>query len=184
MDEVQPGDELVAAFVQWAASDRAATAAENRARERWLRDEASSSANWRGILVDLAEHATTVVVASGGHKCSGRVVCVARDFCVLQQPDGRPALLPLAAMSALWPEPAAGGTSVGDRAPDLALSFVGALAALAEDRIPVALTLDDGVGLVGRVVSVGDDVITLRTEGTHRRFAHVRLACVTCCEVR
>jgi len=184
VDDVQPGDELVAAFTQWAAGQRASAAAEDRAKERWLRDEASSSANWRGILVDLAERAATVVVASGRQKCTGRVVCVGRDFCVLQQATGRPALLPLSAMSALWPEGSAGGAPAGDREPNLALSLVGALAALAEDRVPIALTLADGVHLEGLVVTVGEDVITLRVEGTARRFAHVRLASVTCCEVR
>ncbi len=184
MDDVQPGDELVAAFTQWAAGERASTAAEDRARERWLRDEASSSANWRGILVDLAERAATAVVASGQQKCTGRVVCVARDFCILQQASGRPALLPLTAMSALWPDGNAAGAPAGDREPNLALSLVGALAALAEDRIPVALTLEGGVHLEGVVVTVGEDVITLRVEGQSRRYAHVRLASVTCCEVR
>jgi len=184
VDEVQPGDELVAAFTQWAAGERASASAENRAKERWLREEASASANWRGILVDMAEQAATVVIAFGRQKCTGRVVCVARDFCVVQQTAGRPALLPLSGMSAVWPERSGGGAPAGDREPKLALSLVGALAALAEDRVPVALTLEDGVHLDGVIATVGEDVITLRIEGTNRRFAHVRLASVTCCEVR
>ncbi len=184
MDEVQPGDDLVAAFHRWAAGERTTAAAQNRARERWLRDQASASASWAGVLVDLAEQAASVAIGVGRLKYTGRIVGVARDFCVLQQASGRPTLIALAAISALWPQHPGSGSPGGDRRPGLALSMAGALSALVEERSRVALTLAGGDQVEGEMVAVGEDVVTLRTEPPSRRSVYVRLAAVICCEVR
>ena len=61
-------------------------------------------ATWSGILVDLAERATAVVIGIGEHRCSGRVVGVSRDFCLVEQLNGRPAIVPLAVVSSVAPE--------------------------------------------------------------------------------
>jgi hypothetical protein len=184
VDDVQPGDDLVAAFRRWAAGERTTAAAQNRARERWLREQASASASWAGVLVDLAEQSASVVIRVGRLRYAGRMVGVARDFCVVQQPGGRPTLIVLAAISALWPQVTSAGPPAGDRQPGLALSLAGALSALAEERSRVALTLTDGDPVEGEMVAVGEDVLTIRTESPSRRSVYVRLAAVTCCEVR
>jgi hypothetical protein len=116
VDDVQPGDDLVAAFQRWLAGERTAAAAQNRAKERWLRDQASASASWAGILVDLAEQAATVIIGMGRRRCTGRIAGVARDFCVVQQAGGRPALIALEAISAVWPAQgrAGGAGGIGD----------------------------------------------------------------------
>jgi hypothetical protein len=184
VDDVQPGDDLVSAFHRWAAGERTTAAARNRATERWLRDQASASASWAGVLIDLAEQAATVVIGMGRLRCSGRIVGVARDFCVLQQSGGRPALIALEAISAVWPPSRGAESPAGDRRPSLALSMAGALSALADERARVSLTLSDGDQVEGELVTVGEDVITLRTEAPARRSVYVRLASVRSCEVR
>jgi hypothetical protein len=184
VDEEQPGDELVAAFHRWAAGERTTAAAQNRARERWLRDQTSGSASWAGVLVDLAEQAASVVIGVGRVKYTGRIVGVARDFCVVQQAGGRPTLITLTAVSAVWPRDPPAGSPAGHRQPSMALSMAGALSALAEERSRVALALEGGDQMEGELVAVGEDVITLRTDSPARRFAYVRLAAVNCCEVR
>jgi hypothetical protein len=184
VDDVQPGDDLVAAFHRWAAGERTTAAAQNRSRERWLRDQASASASWTGVLVDLAEQAAGVVVGVGRLKYTGRIVGVARDFCVVQPAGGRPALIASAAISALWPQQPGGHSPAGARRPGLALSMAGALSALAEERSRVVLTLADGDQVEGEMVAVGEDVATLRTDMPSRRSVYVRLAAVLCCEVR
>jgi len=136
------------------------------------------------VLVDLAEQAAGVVVAVGGIRCTGRIVGVARDFCVLQPASGRPTLIALGAISALWPQQPGGRGAAGDRRPGLTLSMAGALSALAEERSRVVLSLADGGQVEGEMVAVGEDVATLRTEPPSRRSVYVRLAAVTCCEVR
>jgi hypothetical protein len=184
VDEVQPGDDLVAAFQRWAAGERTTAAARNRTRERWLRDQASASANWAGVLVDLAEQATNVVIGMGRVRCTGRIVGVARDFCVVQQAAGRPVLIALDAISAVWPASQTSGFAAGDRRASLALSMAGALSALADERGRVALMLEDGDQVEGELFSVGEDVIALRIEAPSRRSVYVRLASVRSCEIR
>ncbi|HUJ65470.1 MAG TPA: hypothetical protein VLX59_08035 [Acidimicrobiales bacterium] len=184
MDGVQPGDDLVAAFRRWAAGERASAAAGNRARERRLRDQAAASATWAGVLVDLAEAAATVVVRLGALTCTGRIVAVARDFCVIEPTSGRPSLIALAAISALSPQQTGQSPPAGDRQPHLSLSMAGALAALAEERTPVGLTLAHDVHVEGELAAVGEDVVTLRNEAPARRPVYVRLASIVRCELR
>jgi hypothetical protein len=184
VDDVQPGDDLVAAFHRWAAGERTTEAARNRTRERWLRDQASASASWAGVLVDLAEQAATVVIGLGSLRCTGRIVAVARDFCVVQQAGGRPVLIALDAISAVYPAPGEVASPGGDRRPGLALSMAGALAALADERTRVSLTLSDSEAVEGQLIAVGEDVITLRTEASSRRSVYVRLASIRSCEIR
>jgi len=184
VDGVQPGDDLVDAFRRWAAGERATAAAGKRARERRLRDQASASASWAGVLVDLAEQAAAVVVRFGALTCTGRIVGVARDFCVIEQTSGRPCLIALTAISAVSPQRTGQPPPAGDRQPHLSLSMAGALAALAEERTPVGLTLAHDVQVEGELAAVGEDVVTLRNEAPARRPVYVRLASIVRCELR
>jgi hypothetical protein len=177
------GDELVQSFTRWAARERSSAAAAEKARQHWLAERAASSATFTGILVDLAEQAAGVTMATGGFKCSGRVVGVGRDFCVLGQASGRPAVIPLAAISTIWPHQQRRLPPSGDRPPALEMSIVGAFAAMAEDRLPVGLRAGSHV-IEGDVISVGDDVVTLRTWAPGFHMAHVPLVAVSFCEVR
>jgi len=104
---VAPGvDDLLASFADWAAAERVARAAAERSRARSLGEQAARSATWTGILVDLAERAAQVQVTAGGSKISGRLLCVGRDFLVVEQPSSRPCLVSVEAVDTLAPQPA------------------------------------------------------------------------------
>jgi hypothetical protein len=187
MDEGQSGEELVAQFARWAAGQRATDAVKRRTRERSLRDQVVGSATWAGLVVDLAEQSAPVSVTVGGQRLRGRLVGVGRDFCVLDQPSGRAALIALSALTLLAPEetPSSGvGAPGGSRAPGLQMTLAAALAALAEERSPLGLVLAGGHQVEGVLIGAGEDVLTLRTDGRGRRLAHVPLAAVWICEVR
>lgn len=193
-------DDLLDAFQGWASSARVKAAAQARARERHLREQLGASATWTGLLVDLAERTTPVTLYVAGGKRSGRLVGVSTDFLVLDQPSGRPALVALRAVAALWsdgaPPPNGGSTDPataprgperapsGDRGPSLQLSLGAALDTLAQEHAPVAITVEGGPDLVGALLVVGEDVLTLRPASPARRLVHVPLVAVAVCELR
>jgi hypothetical protein len=178
----QPGDELIRAFARWAAGERAQSAAEDRARRRWLGEQATATANLQGLLVDLAEQAAPVVLWLPDHRCAGRLIGVGRDFCVVSQTNGRPVVVPLKWLSAVSPERAT-PLPAGDRSPALELSLVGAFAAMAEERLPVSIKVGSKA-VEGEVHSVGEDVVTLRGHPPARQMVHVPVGAVMSCELR
>jgi hypothetical protein len=177
------GDDLVAAFARWAAGERVAEAASGRARQRSLSEQAASGASLAGVLVDLAETAAAVTLAVGGSRINGRLVGVGSDFCVLDQAGGRPVLVATAAVAAVWAGAEDVSELAGERAPALDLSFTGALALLAEDRVPVQLRLGP-VAVGGDLIRVGDEVLTLRGPPPGRRPVYVPCGRVEVCEIR
>jgi hypothetical protein len=180
----EPGEELVAAFARWAAQERTRSAATDRARQRSLGEQALATATWTGILVDLAEQGAEVTVSVGGRRYTGWIVGVGQDFCVVEQAvRRRPALIPLPHISYVSADQSGRATPSGDRPTGLALSMAAALAALAEERAPVALQVG-GDQMEGEVIGVGEDVVTLRSNPPTGRLVHVPLAAVTFCEVR
>jgi hypothetical protein len=178
----QPGDELVRAFARWAAGARAQSAAEGRARRRWLGEQATATANLRGLLVDLAEQAAPVALWVPEHRYAGRLIGVGRDFCVISPTTGRPAVIALPWLSAISPERAA-PLPAGDRSPALELSLIAAFAAMAEERLPVSIKVRSKA-FDGEVHSVGEDVITLRGGPPARQMVHVPAVAVMSCELR
>ena len=186
MPDRQGGDELVAAFARWAADQRAEAAAADRVRERSLRTQASATATWAGILVDLAEQATPVTAVVAAQRRRGRIVGVGPDFCVFEAHLGGPALICLPAMSALWPERTTTGAfpPAGARPPALELSLLAALSMLAEERSPVTLVTSGGDEIAGDLIAAGEDVLTVQTDPPARRLAYVRLSALARCELR
>lgn len=181
----------MAAFARWAASERASSAAAGRTRERFLRERAEATATWAGLLVDLAERRATVSVAAGSRRVTGRVAGVGLDFCVLEPTGAGAAVVPFAGMSSVRSEGAsspvstcAGSSPAGDRRGALELSFAAALATLADERALVALGSGDGDTLAGELVSVGEDVVTLRGPEPTRRLVYARLSSVRIVELR
>jgi hypothetical protein len=160
-----------------------AEAVRDRSRERRLREQAASTATLAGILVDLAERATAVVIGIGEHRCSGRVVGVSRDFCLVEQLNGRPAIVPLTAVTSVAPGGPAPSTPAGDRHPVLSLSLVSALAAMAEDRAPVAVRAGAD-HIEGDLTSAGEDVVCVRSGPPARKLSYVPVGSLTYIEVR
>jgi len=72
----------------WLADAQAREAADERIRERWLRQQAADEAAFAGLLADLAERGETCVLTTAGARLHrGRVVAVGADF-VAVRADG------------------------------------------------------------------------------------------------
>ena len=181
--EAQSGDDLVAAFTRWVAAERVQDAADRRSQERRMAEAASGGATLAGVLVDLAEGAEQVVLVVGARRLTCRVVGVATDFCVIASERAPGAIVALWALEGIWPASRQNLAASGDRPPPLRLSFAAALARIAEERLPVAVWCRE-VRMEGDLLSVGEDVATLRTLPPSRRLAHLPLAAITVCELR
>jgi hypothetical protein len=182
MDDRNNADELVAAFARWAADQRVSAAAEERARERWLRQQAGAAATLVGVLVDLAERAAPVVVSVAGVRRSGRIAAAGDDFCVLD-PTGnaRPCLIVTRAIGAVWPARGSAASS-GERPAAVALSLPAALSVLAEERTPIRLVLPPSMEVSGELLTVGDDVVTIAAKGPSR-LVHVPVGAIGVCDL-
>jgi len=177
------GPDLTSRLARWVAESSVAEAAKARSRERWLRAAAAGEASFAGVLVDLAERGSPVVVAgASGRRHRGIVAAVGDGFVVLRVADGSHVLLVTTAVASVRAEPRAEPTT-GDRPVDLPMDLADALAALAEDRPRLLVVTNvDGDGLAGDLCGAGLDVLTLRLDGPDRSYAYVPLATVA--EVR
>ncbi len=179
----------MAAFQRWASEQRVSEAASGRARQRWLSDQAAATATWAGMLVDLAEGAAAVTVAvsgagtGAGLKITGNLVGIGPDFCVVDQANRRPVLIALASIVAVWPPPDWQSAASGDRNSPLDLTLADAIAALAEDRMPVLIRAGDH-SFEGDLWALGDDVVTLRSGSSVRRLVYLALSSISVCEIR
>lgn len=177
-------DDLLGQLARWAAADRTARAASERARTRSLIGQASSVATWDGLLVDLAEAGAEVAVTAGGLRMAGRVVGVGRDFAILERRPGRPALVHTGGITSLSPSsPDAPRHPGGRRPPPLGLTLAAALDALAGEETPVLIRSGPDASN-GDLVACGEDVVTLRGNGPGRRPVYIPLAGITVVELR
>ena len=172
---------LLDEIARWAASERVARAAAERSRARSLAAQSAATATWAGVLVDLAERAADVSAAVAGTRIQGRLVGVARDFCVIESPGGHPAVIRLDAITEL--SATGGSTPGGSRPPASPLALVDVLEAAAGEASPVTLHTASGT-VTGELLALGEDVVTLRDPGPSRRQVHVPLAAVAACILR
>jgi hypothetical protein len=137
-----------------------------RARERWLRTAAAEDASLAGALLDLAEGAAPVALASAaGRVHRGAVVVVGADVVVLRPSSGALVLVPFGAVA--WVRPVDGALPSGGRVAPAGPLLVDLLAGVAERGDRVALWLAGGVTLAGRLAGVGVDVVRLEPDGPH-----------------
>ena len=135
-----------------------------RARERWLRAAAAEDASLVGALLDLAEGAAPAVVATtAGRVHAGVVGAVGADVVVLRPPSGALVLVPLVAVA--WVRPVTGPLPAGGREAPAGPFLVDLLAGVGERGDRVALWLEGGVTLAGRLAGVGLDVVRLEPDG-------------------
>jgi hypothetical protein len=181
-DDPNGADALIQAFATWAAEHRAGQAAEARSRERWLRHQVAETATLTGTLVDLAEQGADATLVVGTRNATGRLVGVGGDGCVLADRAGGVTIVALARIAAIRVAGRRRGTgeATGDRAPAGEWTLLDALGALASERTPVQLSLAGGEVVRGDLVSVGEDVLTLRT-GAGDTWTHVAVAAVETC---
>jgi hypothetical protein len=181
-DDLVAGDlgERLERFVAEAVADEAAT---SRSRRRWLTQMAEESATFTGVLLDLAEAATPVVLdVVGGRRHRGRVRLVGADFCLLRLDNGDDMLVAYRGIAAVRPEPGSGAPA-GDRRTPVELELAEALAIAAADRPRVAaLTVAGGEPVGGTLRAVGRDVVTIEGDGPQRSSVFVPIAAIA--EVR
>lgn len=175
------GDGLSARLDRWAADARVDDAARRRGRERWLRQQAEESGTLAGVLADLAERGTPVVVRTrGARHHRGQIQTVGADFVALAGPRGGDILVALAEVSSVRPQPdQQATTATGDRPPRTTLHLADVLAGLAAERERALLIMFGAQDAIrGRVRAVGQDVITVRTEGPEATTAYLPLAAI------
>ena len=175
MDHVEA---LLADLDRWAAESRVDEAAHSRMRERWLRQQAVEEARFAGVALDLAEWGGNVAIrTTTGTTLHGRIVAVARDFCVLRQQGGTPTFVALAGVAVLRPDPGHQlPEAASERSAPVDMGLAEALANLAADRPRVRIRVEGGGDAVaGELQAVGADVVTVRLDGEPRATIYVQL---------
>lgn len=149
----------------WAEQLRVDAAAQLRRRERWLARQAADDVSLAGMLVDHAEHGTTVAVGTlAGSRHVGRVLGAGRDLLVLTGPNGR-VLVDVAAITsvqAVSADRTARPDPVGHRSGADHTTLADVLALAVAERPDVTLVTRSGQYSCGELVSVGRDVVLLR----------------------
>ncbi|MEY2447122.1 MAG: hypothetical protein QOH79_598 [Acidimicrobiaceae bacterium] len=173
------GPDLSARLERWVADARSADSAAARTRERWLRLQADESATFVGVLVDLAEQGTPVVIhGRGGRRHRGAIAAVAADFCALRTSGGRDVLLAYSGIGSVRPDSRSAGP-IGDRAVQAEIGMAEMLSVLAVDRPRVLIvTVADADGIAGELRSVGRDLVTVRLDGEPRAAAYVAITAI------
>ena len=164
----------------WLDEARLERSADARTREHWLRAAADADATFSGVLLDLAERGVPLAVATtAGRRHRGVIQVVGADFVALRVGSGREVLLAAGALASVRTSNAAGITA-GERVVTTDLRLVDVLGELAGDRARVRLlVLDASEAVSGELRSVGQDVVTIRTDGEGRGTAYVRADAVT-----
>jgi hypothetical protein len=168
-------DDLAARLAEWTADARASEAAAERARQRWLSQQAAEDVSLAGVLTVLAERRSPVVVSLvTGRVVSGPVVAVGSDFCVVER-----SLVPFGALASVrGPAVLGSGLGAADDA-GAALSFEAALARLVADRPVVSVELVGGAGpLRGELWAAGGGVVAVRLDDAERSTAYAAASAV------
>jgi hypothetical protein len=161
------------------ADAKAEESADARARERWLRAAADADATLAGVLLDLGERDATIAIStSEGRRIIGTVELVGADFVAVRSDNGHEVLLATAAVASVRTTPSL-DPAIGDRVTTTDLRLGDLLGELAAERAPVRLVVRDGGTVVaGELRSVGQDVVTLRTDGPSGGTTYVPLSAV------
>ena len=165
MDEVE-------GLERWAADARAREAAEARVRERWLRSQAEEGATLVGVLLALAERGDTVLlttVVGGRHR--GVVGGVGVDFVAVRGAGDATTLVALPAVAdvrVVEPVRRRTAPTTGDAQDEGRLVFGVRLTDVLGQAVggrPRVSVQAGAASVVGDLRAVGDDVLTLRTDG-------------------
>lgn len=175
-------DEFALRLHRLVADAAAGVAARDRAHERVLRETAAMEATLAGVVLDLAEQGTPVVVrTAAGRNHRGRVIGVGTGALALRDEGRPPVLIAMAAVTSVRPhtEPRNRPRDVaGGRPAPLDLSMLRLLGGLAEERPRVQVSCAGEEPFAGELRSVGVDLVTVRLDGDHGRLAHIPVAAV------
>jgi hypothetical protein len=142
-------------------------AVRRRVARRGMVDRSVELADWVGVLGDLAErHVPVSVQLGGGRTHRGRLTAVALDHLVLAADGGTTVFVAMPAVRAIRSGRAPQRRAPsGDRPAADERTLLEALVDLLPHDPHVLLGVRDLPGTIrGRLVGVGEDVLTLRTE--------------------
>ncbi len=156
-------DAAVVQLAQWAADSKTEAAADGRVRQQWAQRQAEDEATLASVLLGLAERRAAVAVhLDSGSTVRGALAGVGADYLALVS-GSHLTLMPTAAIAWVRPEGPSPPAAFADRAAPTG-RLVAVLASVAADGSEVRLvTRTESV--VGELVSVGADVLTLRPTG-------------------
>ncbi|HWB72224.1 MAG TPA: hypothetical protein VG452_08395 [Egibacteraceae bacterium] len=180
--QAPPAEVTPRQLVAFVDEARAQEAARDRARERWLRQQAAESAQLTGLLLAAAERGTRVAVrTASGRTHQGQLVAVGADFCGLVTDAAVETYIATAAITTVRAEVGIEAVPAQDeRRPSLDLLLAELLAQEAPERPRVALALaGDPEPVVGSLRAVGVDVATVALDRDRRELLYVRLDAVT-----
>ncbi len=142
-----------------------------RQDERRRREVAAELATWTGTLRDLAEREVPVVVrVAGAATHRGVLAAVGVDHLAVRLHARTIALVALEVVRSVRPEPGqVAPVATGDRERSQDRTLIEALALAAERRQRISVAFRDVDELVvGLLIGLGEDVLTLRPEGSDR----------------
>ncbi len=169
-------DPLVELVDQGRTGERTAA----RSRERALRRAAEEGATLAGLLVDLVERGSSVVMHTvTGRRHSGTLVALGTDYCVVHTASGADPHLRLDALASVRPgRDQRHAPPAGDRRPVLDRLLVEVLGRLVDERPRLVLVSRGGAQVAGELRSVGADVVTLALDAG-RDLCFVATATIT-----
>ena len=169
-DAGPPGRQGRDAYVEFADEAAYGAAVRSRGEARERRERASELATWRGTLRDLAEQRAVVVArTAAGRRHQGMLLAAAVDHVAMALGSGAWVLIRLDALRQVTPQPGrTASPPAGDREAAQDRVLVEVLERCLEDRCAVVVCAQDVPEPVrGRVVGLGEDVVTLAVEGRH-----------------
>ncbi len=181
-DQIPPspfgGNGLIDSLARWAAEAQVDEAAKSRSRERWLRQQAAEETTLWSVMIDLSERNRSVLVQSKvGRRHRGQVSALGLDFVCIRTNAGSDVLIARSAITAVRTQPREQAAHSG-RLVQVRLRLHEAIAALVEDRPRVTIAAGPDV-FNGDLVSVGQDVLTLRLDGDTRSNVYVSMDAVS-----
>jgi hypothetical protein len=152
---------------RWARDAAVEESAGDRARLRHLRDAARGDATLIGALGDLAERAETVAVTTHhGSSHSGAITRVAADMLIMTTAAASAVLIPLDRIASI--RQTTGTAPLARSAPTGVGALADTLSDLADERHRVQIRSGAAAPVVGEVVAVGADVVTVALDGGAR----------------
>lgn len=150
----------------WLAEVVVDEAAAQRARVRWLEQQAAEEGTFAGVLTDLAERGRPVVLHLGnGRTHRGAITLIGADVVGLRTAPDREVLVRQTAITTARTLPGEPLT-IGDRHLVSDVSLHEAISVLADHRARVLLVGPDASHVVnGELRAVGRDVVTVRLDG-------------------
>lgn len=140
----------------------------DRSDARLRRVRQSESATLIGTLVDLAETQTAVTVdVTTGRTLQGRLLGVAADHVVLALPGRARLLVRTSTITSIRPDPGAlARAALGERESLSSATLMEVLADIVETEAEISIVMEGSTAvLLGTVLAVGEDIVSLRLQG-------------------